>query len=265
MKKFLKYKYFRRAKSFVRYNRRILRFNRPKFRRIKNVLRRSKFKRRFLKNLIYIKKFKNKSLLKQEQNAQRFWRYKIKLKAEKQYKFIDSYPISVKINKYIRLKKKHKTKVKLNLVYKLTFGKTLKRKSVENFNLVRWQFLQKKFFKNYYSISYILPSLDFYRSFLQVNQKIRYSNVFLNNSKVQNNRSNNLVLGDIFEVKDTKIKLKRNKNRFISRASLLSFLELDIYSQSFIVCKNFSNLSRSDAILLNPGSKGLVRVNFLKR
>ena len=266
MKKFLKYKYFRRAKSFVRYSRRVLNFNRPKFRRIKNSLRRnSKFQKRSLRNRLYIKNYKNRTLFKLERKVQSFWKYKIKVKDFKQHKVIDTHPISIKINKYIRLKKRYKIKVKLNLVYKLTFGKSLKRTYLPNRDLVRWKFLQKKFFKNYYSVSYILPKLNFYRSFLQVNQKVRYNSISLNDSKVKNNRSDNLFLGDIFELKDTHIQLKRNRRRFINRASLLPFVELDGYSQNFIVCKSFSSLSRSDAILINPGSKGLVRVNFLKR
>lgn len=266
MKKFLKYKYFRRAKSFIRYSNRVLKFNRPKFRRIKKALRRNyKFQKRSLRSRLYIKNYKNRGILKLERRVENFWRYKIKVKDFKQHKVVDAYPISVKINKYIRLKKRHKTKVKLNLVYKLTFGKTLKRGYLPNRDLVRWKFLQKKFFKSYYSISYVLPKLNFYRSFLQVNQRIRYSSILLNGSKIKNSRCDNLVLGDIFELKDNNIQLKRNRRRFINRTSLLPFIELDGYSQNFVVCKDFSSLSRSDAILINPGSKGLLRVNFLKR
>lgn len=266
MKKFLKYKYLKRAKSFNRYNKRILNFKRPKYRKLIHPINKGfKFtKRSIIRKLSLLKKEKFPKKFSNLFLEKIFNKFNFKVKSLDVNKVIDSFPISVKTNKYTKVKKSFKKKVKLNLVYKLTFGKTLKRKYDKISNVSRWEFLQKKFFKNYYSIAYILPKYNYYRSLREAKQQISYSNIFLNGSKVTNFRSQNLKQGDIFEVKKTRVFLKKNRNRFLNRGSLFPFLEIDNYSQNFAVCKDLSELSRSDGILINPGSKGLVSVNFLK-
>lgn len=268
MKKFLKYKYLKRAKSFVRYNKRIFKFNRPKYRKFVFPIKKDhKFKKNSVVrqlNLVNKSKFP-KRISKKYLNKKVLRKLRFKVFSEEFNKTIDPFPISVKINKYVRMKKNYKKKVKLNLVYKLTFGKTLKRKLTKTSNISRWEFLQKKFFKNYFNIAYILPKYNYYRSLRQTKQKISYGNIVLNGSKANNFRSQKLRQGDIFEVKNKKLRLWRIRAGFSKRASLFPFLEVDNYSQSFAVCKDLSKISRSDGILINPGSKGLVAVNFLKR
>lgn len=214
----LKYKIFKKANRFNKYNKRVLKLKRPGYKFVLGPLRgRYKFKKKkLISEIKYQKNFKPKAeQFRKKRRLQKFFKvqptsYLIRHSFNQSFKIIDSFPISVKSsairnNPHDKWKKNTKTKNKLELIYRTTFGKKLKRNFISSRYLLRWNLLQKNYFSSYYSISSILPKLNFFKTFSEIKHKLLFNKkgkILLNSDqKIKYSRAENLKIGDLIEVK----------------------------------------------------------------
>lgn len=157
--------------------------------------------------------------------------------------------LGVKVNDSIwdKINKHYKKKLLTNSVFKLQFKSKIN--STKNIYNTR-NLLLNKYFKNYYQPGTLLFALDYYSTKLESEQKIHFGNVNLIDSKVMVNA--NLSKGDILNINDLSINLSKNAQKYNSESPLLTYLEIDDYSQNVVLIKDLNELTSEDFYLINP-------------
>lgn len=89
--------------------------------------------------------------------------------------------------------------------------------------------------------------MDFFISTRAVKKAIINKNIFLNNNLLQNNCF--LKKGDILSLKKV-TNLKKNKEKFTSDKKILSFLEVDYYTNTILITKDFHSITNKDIYLI---------------
>jgi len=271
MRKFLKYKYYPKIKSHYKLNARLYKFNRPKFKYLKKSIKRSflfdKWRSgfRLLPNpyeFLYFSAEPQDYRSRLERFLYQTFRHKFwNLKGGLVSKVIDSYPVKSKTGGFRRLQNKYyKGKIRRNLAYRLNFNQTLKRKYYKF--RIRWNFMREKYFKHYYDVPFVLSNLFFYRSIYQVKQQTMHKKISVNHEKPKLRTI--LNFGDHVEVNDDTINIFENQQASIERTFYFSHLEVDYYTQTVIVVKDFTELTREDTILINVPSTRFVNFNYLR-
>ena len=215
-----KYKIFTQSDNIVNsVPLRILKFRRPKWKRLQKLLLLGKKKKGFFKDNSTLKvKFKSWD------RVRNYYKGGLKLK-HNFYQLFDSSITKLSIKKNFLSKK--------NLTTRQKFINTL--------------------IKPEFKIDILLWRLNFFRSSYQARQSVNDGEIFLNSKNAI--RSNiTLQKGDIitFTPKKSLVNFKTNtilKNTYFSK-QLSTFVEVDYYTNSIVVLKNFNDLSSDDFRLL---------------
>jgi len=216
MRKFSKYKIFNISRNLIKkIPLRILKFRRPKW------------------------VFLQKSLTRKNKQRQLINPFLIK----------NSYKSWERVKKYYKKGLQNK-----NLLYSI-YNNSIKFKTLKK--KISKKALKKEIILNYlikpqYKIDILLWNLYFFSSIYHARQKISNKQVLVNNLSVKSNTF--LQKGDIITFKSWNKKNDLFFNRFLKKYSLnekfFPFLEVDYYTKTIIIIKNFDELSFEDLQIL---------------
>lgn len=140
-----------------------------------------------------------------------------------------------------RIKNYHKTELrfKLNLQKRYDCKLLSKKKAI----LDKKSYIIDNFIKTEYRLDLLLYNLNFFASIYQARQSIKNGLVLINNKPFL---SENTVLakGDIVCLLGD----KNNLPQMIKKELRFSFLEIDYYTQTFIILKNLNNINYQDIV-----------------
>jgi ribosomal protein S4 len=103
------------------------------------------------------------------------------------------------------------------------------------------------FLKFYFRLDFLLSSLKFFSTSYQAREFINNNKILVNKKFVKSNYF--LKRGDLVEFNDFYLKTISFKNvlkKFSSDVRLNTFLEVDYYTKSFIILKDFDSFSKDD-------------------
>jgi ribosomal protein S4 len=219
MRKSSKYKKFNSSGTAIvkKTPLRILKFRRPKWASLQKVLTRKRNKRKVL-----INPFTTKSTFKSWERVRKYY----KRGFQNRNMLCSIYDSSIKFK---TLRKK-------------VFSKSFKRKDVISHYLVEPQ----------YKLDILLWDLHFFSSVYQARQKISNRQILANGKSIQANIL--LRKGDVITFKswDKKNDFFFNKSvkKYFLNEKFITFLEVDYYTKTIVILKNFDRLSSEDKHIL---------------
>lgn len=173
------------------------------------------------------------------------------LSVKKTFSYVNAYAIKKSIKSWDKFRLLYKqglnAKRFVSKVYDDSFS--LKKKSML-FSIVKEERVLSLFASPVYRLDVMLWFLFFTNSPFSSRELIKRGLVFLNGVRLKN--TVNLVKGDVVEITQpfTKSYLE-NRLRYSVNKKLLSFLEIDYYTQSFYCLKDLSGLEKEDIYLLS--------------
>ena len=106
--------------------------------------------------------------------------------------------------------------------------------------------------KPIYRVDMLLSRLHLFYSPYQTRQFIKYGIILVNDKKVDTNYI--LKKGDVISFDSKKIqkhlKFKEISNNFLNNSAVYSFIELDLYTNNFVILKDINELTQADLNLL---------------
>ena len=229
---------------FERFPLRILKFKRPKWKKIQKLI-------------VYRKKSRpvKKSLLK-------------KLAREPENRFFDAFVNYLDPYSWYKVKKYYENGRRIRSSVLKLFDKTLVAKSFSrSLRRSRKSFqvddnYLKILVKPEYKLDILLWRLGFFRSSYQSSQAINEKKVLINNICVKKNTF--LRKGDVITFsslyKQDNLVIQRVKTRFLKSQSVLTFVEVDYYSNSIIIVKDLNDLGLEDLYLIVKDYYGLKKL-----
>lgn len=220
MLKINKYKHIDRYKKKIKLSLRILKFKKPKWKRIK------KFIFRFLKSKI---------------------RYKRRRKRLK--KLVHPYKLKVRIG-WEKVKRAYKNWILLKRSLLLLSGNNTRRRT----SLIKIKALDIYSKKNIllFKRLYFLNTFAQYVNLCKTDESARKlieSGQLLKNSVFLNRAT--LCSGDIIFLNDLTFNYYNLNTRYIYLGGMNSFFEYDYYTQSFVILKNFSEINKKDMVFVD--------------
>lgn len=258
-------------KNFVLLNKiliscplKLLKFHRTKWKRTQKVLKYT------LPNVFISKKFELKDYFLKKQKFQssqkispsftslRLKNFKQKsLKKGKKQKFCDNLIVQIFFKKWFKLSRKYSEKLKIKRLTSQIFDNSLKnsffKKELEKTEskIFIKQFC-KLFIKPLFKINILLTKLSFFRSVYETNQVLQTNKILLNGNPAHSNIF--LKKGDVIyfnfssEIFSQKLVSIFQSSSFFS--SFYNFVEVDHYSKTIIILKDYNSLSSEDINLI---------------
>jgi ribosomal protein S4 len=232
MRKINKYKIYKvSGVCLKKFPLRILKFRRPKWNNLQKLLK---------TNLIASRSFK--------QNKSFFGKKKIKSS------LINSFLIKTDLKRWARIKSYYKTGFKYKNVLQNIFDCSIKfnffKKKSKNLSLKKDYILNYLVYPNF-RMDILLWNLNFFSSSFQARQVINNHDILLNGKKVKANVF--VTKGDIITFKNTTLE-GFEYNKIVERISkdkkFLTFVEIDYYTKTIIILKDYKELSLEDLYLL---------------
>ncbi len=211
MRKLHKYKIYNKVDLVSKFPVRILKFKRPKWRRLQELLINQT---NLGSDLIDITAVKND--------------FKVWGKVSRAYK--------EKLKSYSFLSAIFDNSIKL---------KNLKAQSDIK---IRKKAYQRYLFENYYKVCSLLWFANFFASSFESRQKIASRSILVNNKIATPNSL--LKNGDIVSVLDNTIDINKTIKKYNPTLSYLTHVEVDYYSQNSVLIKDIQDLSEEDFFLL---------------
>lgn len=211
MRKLHKYKLYRKVDAIIKFPIRILKFKRPKWNKL---------------------------------------RYSIDNKIYRDTRIVDIGAVKNEFRFWKKVKRAFKEKLKAYSLLKIVFDNSINLKKLKKLSSCkqRKSNLIKQFFQEYYKICGLLWVSSCYSSNFEARQKINSNLVLINGEKAFS--TNTLKRGDIIDIKDLRFNISNNFNKYNLTSQVLSYIEIDYYSQTIIVLKNIDELSNEDCYLL---------------
>ena len=233
MRKENKYKIYKVSGVFFKkFPLRILKFRRPKWNALQKLLKGSLVNQRYSK-----------------QNKQfGFGKKKVKIS------LVNSFLIKKDLKRWGKVKNYYKTGVKYKNVLQNIFDCSIKysffKKKSKDLSL------KKEFILNYlvypnFRIDILLWNLNFFSSSFQARQVINNNGILLNGRALKANVF--LTKGDVITFKDTQNEgyiYNQIVERFSKTKKILTFVEIDYYTKTIVVLKDYKELSLEDLYLL---------------
>lgn len=230
-----KYKGYEKATIiFERFPLRVLKFKRPKWKKVQKLI-------------IYRKKSRvvKKNLLK-------------KLSRQPENRLFDTFVNYLDPYTWDRIKKYYENGRKIRTSILKLFDKTLAAKSFKKFSrrsknsFVTTDVYLKMIVKPEYRLNILIWRLGFFRSSYQACQAINEKRVYVNDRCVS--KSTLLCKGDVItfspSYKQSHLVIQKIRDSFLEPQSVLTFLEVDYYSNSVVIVKGLSDLSTEDLYLM---------------
>lgn len=166
---------------------------------------------------------------------------KILLKIKNNFFFIDHATHVISTKTWDRIKNNYKAQLQFNLNLKQRYDCSLSSNNNKLCN--EKSYIINNFINNEYRLDLLLYVLNFYTSVYQARQSIKNGLVFINNKPFY---SEHVVLtkGDVVCLSKNKINLPQ----VIKKELKFTFLEIDYYTQTFIILKNKSLINYQDII-----------------
>lgn len=230
-----KYKGYEKATIiFERFPLRVLKFKRPKWKKVQKLILYRKKSRVVKKNLL-------KKLFREPEN-----------------RLFDTFVNYLDPYTWDRIKKYYENGRKIRTSILKLFDKTLVAKSFKRFlRRSRSSFLAtdvylKMIVKPEYRLNILIWRLGFFRSSYQACQAINEKRLYVNDRCV--NKSTLLCKGDVItfspSYKQSNLVIQKIRNSFLEPKSVLTFLEVDYYSNCVVIVKGLSDLSTEDLYLM---------------
>lgn len=176
---------------------------------------------------------------------------RIVLSSKKHFSYVNAYAVK----KSLKFWDKFRSLYKSQLNSKRFVSKLYENSFDFNQKIVNPSFLKEERVLSVYAspvfrLDVILWILLFTCSPFYSRELIKNGFVFLNGLKIKKNVV--LFKGDIVEIKfDLKKSYLENKSRYLTNKKILSFLEVDYYTQSFCCLKNLTGLEKEDVYILS--------------
>ena len=238
----------------------ILKFHRTKWKKVQKLIKNSK------KNLFFKKKYKLKnsylffkktsfliSLKKSSQKKKSTKRFK-----NKKILFVNNLKAKIFFKRWLKLKKKYSESLKLKRLACQIFDNSIKNKffkrEIKKNNELKFfsrQFILL-FIKPLFKINILLTKLFFFKSIYNANQILDNKRVLLNGNYAKPNQF--AKKGDIITFSDLsfnhyfKIISSLQSSSFFS--FFYNFIEIDHYSKTIIIIKDYNSLSNQDINLI---------------
>lgn len=242
--------------STIRLPKRLLDFKRPKWMRIKKKL--SLVKQR-VDNTIRAKSqsFGKKPLYKFAKNSKS--NYNLSKKGKRiSFSYLDftKKGISTNYRGMPAVGRFYKTKLQVKRYLQSLFDNSLEF-SNKTYSGEKIQYMTKTFAKPFFRIDILLWYLNYFSTTYQAINQIHNNAVLVNEKSVGSNFY--VTKGDIISFSEKgllKIKdsLLKNKNKYQINPLYFTFLEIDYYSNTIVITKDFRELSAEDLTLLNEKS-----------
>lgn len=230
-----KYKGYEKATIiFERFPLRVLKFKRPKWKKVQKLIL-------YRKKSLVVKR----NLLK-------------KLPREPENRFFDTFVNYLDPYTWDRIKKYYESGRKIRTSILKLFDKTLVAKSFKAFlrrsksSFLAIDVYLKMIVKAEYRLDILVWRLGFFRSSYQARQAINEKRVYVNDKCV----SKNILLckGDVVTFcpyyKQSNLVIQKTRDSFLIPQSVLTFVEVDYYSNSVIIVKGLSDLGTEDLYLM---------------
>jgi len=211
MRKLHKYKVYNKVDLVAKFPVRILKFKRPKWRRLQEMLL-------------------NQNTLGSE--------------------LIDITAVKNDFKVWSKVSRAYKERLKSYSFLSAVFDNSikLKRLKAQSNVKVRKEMYQKYLYENYYKVCSLLWLSNYYASSFESRQKIASRSIFVNDKIAAPNSL--LKNGDIISVVDNTINIDKVIKKYNPTLSMLTHTEVDYYSQNLILTKDISDLSEEDFFLL---------------
>ncbi len=211
MRKLHKYKVYNKVDLVAKFPVRILKFKRPKWRRLQDMLL-------------------NQNTLGSE--------------------LIDITAVKNDFKVWSKVSRAYKERLKSYSFLSAVFDNSikLKRLKAQSNIKVRKEMYQKYLYENYYKVCSLLWLSNYYASSFESRQKIASRSIFVNDKIAAPNSL--LKNGDIISVVDNTINIDKIIKKYNPTLSMLTHTEVDYYSQNLVLTKDVSDLSEEDFFLL---------------
>jgi ribosomal protein S4 len=230
-----KYKGYEKATIiFERFPLRVLKFKRPKWKKVQKLILYRKKSRAVKKNLL-------KKLSREPENRL----------FDAFVNYLDPYTWD-RIKRYYENGRKIRTSI-LRLFDKTLVAKSFKkflRRSKKSFEVTNVYL--KMIVKPEYRLNILIWRLGFFRSSYEACQAINEKRVYVNSRCVS--KSTLLCKGDVItfgpSYKQSNLVIQKIRDSFLIPQSVLTFVEIDYYSNSVVIVKGLSDLSTEDLYLM---------------
>lgn len=230
-----KYKGYEKATIiFERFPLRVLKFKRPKWKKVQKLILYRKKSRVVKKNVL-------KKLFREPEN-----------------RLFDTFVNYLDPYTWDRIKKYYENGRKIRTSILKLFDKTLVAKSFKRFlrrsksSFLATDVYLKMIIKPEYRLNILIWRLGFFRSSYQACQAINEKRVYVNDRCVS--KSTLLCKGDVItfspSYKQSNLVIQKIRDSFLEPKSVLTFLEVDYYSNSVVIVKGLSDLSTEDLYLM---------------
>jgi len=211
MRKLHKYKVYNKVDLVAKFPVRILKFKRPKWRRLQEMLL-------------------NQNTLGSE--------------------LIDITAVKNDFKVWSKVSRAYKERLKSYSFLSAVFDNSIKLKQLKaQSNVkVRKEMYQKYLYQNYYKVCSLLWLSNYYASSFESRQKIASRSIFVNDKIAAANSL--LKNGDIISIVDNTINIDKVIKKYNPTLSMLTHIEVDYYSQNLVLTKDISDLSEEDFFLL---------------
>jgi len=181
---------------------------------------------------------------------------KVILADQENFNLIDSDVVLGETFGWDRVSRTYKSRLEFYTSLSTRFDQSIKIRRLKSYKIVsRFDNYVKHLAEGFFKTTALLWSTYFFKSTFEAKQHIDGLGIILNGVKLKANES--LSSGDVLSVLDDSFKLSNNLNKYSDNNQILSFVELDYYSQSAVVLKDIQNLSEEDLNLLLIDSLGL--------
>lgn len=174
---------------------------------------------------------------------------KVMLMDEDNFNLVDSDVIVGETFGWNRISRTYKSRLEFYSSLFAQFDQSLKIKRLKSYRtLSRFDNYVKHFAEGYFKTTTLLWASYFFKSTYEAKQSIDFSKVIINNGLGKSNEL--LRSGSVVSVLDENFDLKKNIMKYSENTQILSFLEVDYYSQDLILIKDKESISEDDLNLL---------------
>ncbi len=142
------------------------------------------------------------------------------------------------------------------------FNKALKIKFWQQLQQQKWKrldYVTTFLIKPYFKVDILLWSLDFFISTRDAKKAILNKKIYLNNKLLKSNSF--LKKGDVILLKKLP-NIKTKQNKFTNDKKIMSFLEIDYYTNTVIITKDYKSLTNADIHLIVKNTFSVTRWRY---
>lgn len=181
---------------------------------------------------------------------------KVILADQENFNLIDSDVVLGETFGWDRVSRTYKSRLEFYASLSARFDQSVRVRRLKSYKIVsRFDHYVKHLAEGFFRATALLWAASFFKSTFEVKQHIDSLGIVLNGKSLKTNEF--LESGDVISVVDNTFSLSSNLAKYSDNNQVLSFVEVDYYSQSAVVLKDVNNISEEDLNLLLMDSLGL--------